>query len=186
MPSRRDAVLKAAVELFANRGFEATSINDIERAAGLSVGSGGTYRHFRSKEAMLETAIEELLEEVRTRLDPEPPSLEVGFQDSIDFIRDHHQLFRILTRDLDRFPELRARVVDELLGHSFRLAADRTATFAPHLDVEAVAAMLGSATVGYALLEILADWSPLDIDDERFVAMLSAVYLQLLTSEGSP
>lgn len=183
MPSRRDQILSAAVELFAGQGFASTSINDIERAAGLSVGSGGTYRHFASKEAMLETAIDELLEELHDRLDPDPPSLEVGFQDSIDFIRANHQLFRILTRDLDSFPHLRDRVVRQFLGHSFRLAADRTATFAPHLDTEAVAAMLGSATIGYALLEILADWRPLGVDDDRFINILSTVYLHLLTSE---
>ena len=183
MPSRRDAILEAAVSLFADQGFAATSINDIEQAAGLSVGSGGTYRHFPSKEAILEAAIDELLTDFHHKLDPDPPSLEVGFQESIDFIRANQQLFRILTRDLDDYPHLRSRIVQEFLGHSFRLAADRTAAFAPHLDTEAVAAMLGSATIGYGLLEILADWRPLDIDDERFVRMLSAVYLQLLTSE---
>lgn len=176
-------MLAAAVQLFAEKGFAATSINDIERAAGLSIGSGGTYRHFSSKEAMLETAIENLLEDLHDRLDPEPPSLEVGFQESIDFIRDNRQLFRILSRDLEVFPDLRARVVEEFLAHSFQLAADRTAAFAPHLDTEAVAAMLGSATVGYALLELLVDWRPLAIDDDRFIAILSSVYLHLLTSE---
>ena len=183
MPSARDTVLEAAVDLFAERGFAATSINDIERAAGLSVGSGGTYRHFSSKVAMLEAAIDGLLTDLHDRLDPEPASLEEGFRYSIEFVRHNRRLFRILTRDLDGFPEQRRRVVDAFLTHSFQLAANRTAAIAPHLDVDAVAAVVGSATVGYTLLEILAEWRPLGIDDDRFIAVLSDVYLQLLTSE---
>lgn len=169
--------------LFAERGFADTSINDIERAAGLSVGSGGTYRHFKSKEAMLEAAIVGLLDDLHQQLDPTPPSLEVGFQDSIDFLRSKRQLLRILVRDLDAFPSLRRRVAEELHGHAFRLAADRTAALAPHLDAEAVAAMLGSAAVGFVVLEVLADWRPLEVDDDRLVRVLSDVYLHLLTSD---
>ncbi len=183
MSPRRDTVLKAAVALFAEQGFAATSINDIERAAGLSVGSGGTYRHFKSKEAMLEAAIDNLVTDLHDRLDPEPSSLEVGFRDSISFLRDNQPLLRILMRDLDAFPSLRHKVVEELHGHAFRMASERTAVFAPHLDTEAVAAMLGSATVGFVMLETLADWRPLGVDDDRLIEVLTAVYLNLLTSE---
>ena len=46
-PSTRDAILEAAADLFATRGFEYATLNDIAAAAGLSGGS--VYNHFRGK-----------------------------------------------------------------------------------------------------------------------------------------
>jgi AcrR family transcriptional regulator len=48
--SRRDAILGAALECFTERGYAATSIEDIRRRAGTSVGS--VYHHFAGKEAI--------------------------------------------------------------------------------------------------------------------------------------
>lgn len=48
--SRRDAILGAALECFTERGYAATSIEDIRRRAGTSVGS--VYHHFGGKEAI--------------------------------------------------------------------------------------------------------------------------------------
>ncbi len=185
MSKARAEVLKAAIAVFAEKGFAASSLNDIERAAGLAVGSGGTYRHFKSKHAILAAAVEDLLSELHARLDPQPTSIEEGFRNSIDFIRENRLLLRILMRDLQAFPDLRRSVIDELLEHQFRMAADRTSAIAPHLDVEAVAAVVGSAAVGLTLLEALADWKPLGVSDERFIDVLSSVYLHLLTSEAT-
>lgn len=46
----RDAVLTAAVRVFARHGFAAATIRDIALEAGMSVGS--VYRHYASKEAL--------------------------------------------------------------------------------------------------------------------------------------
>src|SRR5688500_14716366 len=48
---RREDVLAAALELFAERGFHGTAIPDIAAKAGLAAGS--IYRHFASKEALV-------------------------------------------------------------------------------------------------------------------------------------
>jgi AcrR family transcriptional regulator len=47
---RREAILNAALECFTERGYAATSIEDIRRRAGTSVGS--VYHHFAGKEAI--------------------------------------------------------------------------------------------------------------------------------------
>ncbi len=47
---RRERLLSSTLELFAQRGYAATTVADIESAAGLSPGSGAMYRHFSSKE----------------------------------------------------------------------------------------------------------------------------------------
>jgi AcrR family transcriptional regulator len=47
---RREAILNAALECFTERGYAATSIDDIRRRADTSVGS--VYHHFAGKEAI--------------------------------------------------------------------------------------------------------------------------------------
>jgi AcrR family transcriptional regulator len=56
-PSRRAEIFAAALRLFRERGFHATSINDI----GASAGVAGTaiYSHFATKQEVLEEAIRE-------------------------------------------------------------------------------------------------------------------------------
>ncbi len=49
----RQRILDAATAFFAEKGYVATSITDIEAAVGLTPGSGGLYRHFASKDSLL-------------------------------------------------------------------------------------------------------------------------------------
>jgi AcrR family transcriptional regulator len=50
--SRRDEILAIATELFAAKGYHATSVRDITRAVGMS--KAGLYSSFSSKESILE------------------------------------------------------------------------------------------------------------------------------------
>lgn len=56
----RDLILATALHLFAERGYFATSVHDIRRAAGLSTGS--IYHHFDSKEAIARALYADLLD----------------------------------------------------------------------------------------------------------------------------
>ncbi|MFD6063681.1 TetR/AcrR family transcriptional regulator [Rhodococcus wratislaviensis] len=51
----RERILEKAVELFAQRGFEACSVRDL--AAGVGIKAPGIYSHFRSKEEILSEAV---------------------------------------------------------------------------------------------------------------------------------
>ncbi|WP_043457723.1 TetR/AcrR family transcriptional regulator [Gordonia polyisoprenivorans] len=57
----RQRIITAALRLFGERGYAATTVAQIEGAAGLSAGSGSLYRHFRSKDQLLSVAVEERL-----------------------------------------------------------------------------------------------------------------------------
>ena len=54
----RDRLIDEAMRLFGERGYRGTSVAQIEKAAGLTPGSGGLYHHFRSKEQLLEAGID--------------------------------------------------------------------------------------------------------------------------------
>ncbi|WP_235875229.1 TetR/AcrR family transcriptional regulator [Saccharopolyspora aridisoli] len=60
---RRAELLAIAGELFATRGFLATTVRDIADAAGIL--SGSLYHHFDSKEAMVDEILREFLDDQR-------------------------------------------------------------------------------------------------------------------------
>ncbi len=53
----REQILKAALTLFSQRGFRATSVRDIAAQAGVSTGS--VYHHFADKEAIYRTLLDQ-------------------------------------------------------------------------------------------------------------------------------
>jgi len=66
---KRDAILRAAVELFERNGYEATAIGDITKRAGTSV--GGFYQYFISKRQLLLVLMNELLQKLE-QIDMQP------------------------------------------------------------------------------------------------------------------
>src|SRR6059058_4571764 len=72
---RRSAIEQAATRLFAERGYAATTVDDIVEAAGVT--KPILYRHFESKQelciALLERYRDELVAAPLSRFDPEAP-----------------------------------------------------------------------------------------------------------------
>lgn len=67
--STRERLVTEAMRLFSTHGYEATSISQIEAAAGLTAGSGALYHHFKSKEALLDAGINRQLDRRRAMTD---------------------------------------------------------------------------------------------------------------------
>jgi AcrR family transcriptional regulator len=65
----RDRLVTEAMRLFSVKGFEATSVSQIEAAAGLAAGSGALYHHFKSKEALLSAGVDRQLDRRRAMHD---------------------------------------------------------------------------------------------------------------------
>src|ERR1700691_1707860 len=63
--STRERLVSEAMRLFSAKGLEATSVYQIEAAAGLAAGSGALYRHFKSKDALLDAGIDRQLDRRR-------------------------------------------------------------------------------------------------------------------------
>ncbi len=53
----RRRLVEAATRLFSAKGYDATSVAELEGAVGLRAGCGGLYRHFESKEKLLEEVV---------------------------------------------------------------------------------------------------------------------------------
>jgi AcrR family transcriptional regulator len=59
--ARRQAILEAAIGVFAQQGFDAATTDDFARAAGLS--KGGLYWHFKSKDDILAAILIQLFDQ---------------------------------------------------------------------------------------------------------------------------
>lgn len=116
---RRRQLFTVALELFAERGFHATSMNQIAEAAGVT--KPVLYQHVTSKRALylelLDHVGSDLLETI-TKATAEATSpreqVEMGFIAYFRFVRDDHDAFRLLfgggTRRDPEFAEAVERV----------------------------------------------------------------------------
>src|SRR5437763_646546 len=72
----RARILAAARKLFAQRGYEATTMQEVVREAGTSIGNA--YFYFENKEALVKALVEEGLRSTWTWMDPIIKSVEPG------------------------------------------------------------------------------------------------------------
>src|SRR6187401_2452485 len=83
---RRDAIVAAALEEFATRGFAATRLDDVAKRAG--VAKGTIYLHFKDKEALFEELIRTAIVPLVNRLAAGPPPVGGSVRDMIEgFVR---------------------------------------------------------------------------------------------------
>jgi AcrR family transcriptional regulator len=101
---RRTRILEAASQVFADRGYEGASIEEIADAAGIT--RPVIYDHFDSKRdlhiSLLELHMEELLEFMGDRVaSEESPAgrMEAGMRAFFEFVETHPYAWRILFRD---------------------------------------------------------------------------------------
>ena len=59
------SLLTAGLTLFAGQGFRRTTVGEIEAAAGFTARGGTLYKHFPSKQALLDTAVARHVDRVR-------------------------------------------------------------------------------------------------------------------------
>lgn len=67
--STKERLVTEAMRLFGEQGYKATSITQIEKAAGLVPGCGALYNHFKTKEAVLAAGIDRQLDRRRAMHD---------------------------------------------------------------------------------------------------------------------
>jgi AcrR family transcriptional regulator len=190
-------ILREAMRLFAERGYERTSIADIQAAAGLAPGSGALYKHFPSKEAVLAAGMDEFVagaerarELIRTVPGPAEKALEVLGHAAMRMLQDDRDVLRILYRELDAFPALRDQVRERRMQGTYATLADwlrdRAARGELHVeDPEATAAVLLGGITSFKVFQALLGEAPARLDDDRFVRAWVRVMLRGLGVEDA-
>jgi AcrR family transcriptional regulator len=119
-PSRREQILQAAAQLFAERGSRAVGVDDVGAAVGVT--GPAIYRHFASKDAMLAEMLvrisERLLaggsERVGQAGDAAETQLRALISFHVDFALDNPALITVQDRDLGSLGDAEAAQVRRL------------------------------------------------------------------------
>src|SRR5688500_5162623 len=119
-PSRRDEILRAAAQLFAERGSRAVGVDDVGAAVGVT--GPAIYRHFASKDAMLaemlvrisETLLAGGTERVADVGDDPGAQLRALIAFHVDFALDNPALITVQDRDLGSLADTDAAQVRRL------------------------------------------------------------------------
>jgi len=157
---KRDALLRAAVELFGRNGYEATAIGGIAKHAGTA--SGGFYQYFRSKRQLLLVLMNEFLQRLeQIDMQPRAANLKSGIE---------NVLRAGLATDLSYAGAYRAWR-EAILSHR-QLAA---------LDKKIREWTTGRLRVVFGLLQQLPE-ARRDVDVNLFAAVMDRLFWDLLGS----
>jgi AcrR family transcriptional regulator len=189
----RERILSAALELFASQGFEATSTAQVEEAAGLSPRSGALYKHFRSKEELLEVALAQRMQEITTlpeRLDLGPltdlrSELTLIARWGLAELARERELALIVMKEGNRLPAFRDAFLEAIVRPGHALATEVLRRYSASHDVEfddieALGEVLCAALVGFALQGFMFGRDFVDISDERYAAAHVEVAMALV------
>lgn len=183
--------MAVAMDLFGRQGYHATTIAQIEAAAGLSAGAGGLYRHFKSKRALLEEGLDRQAEAGRPLLaflgDGGLPAgrrerfLAVA-RAGLARLEQERDVNRLLLRDLAAFPELLEKVRERELRRVHLAVTTFIERELPDTeDPEALAAVVMAAVSHYWIMgDVFGGRHPHEVDTERFLRAL----VKLVVPEG--
>ncbi len=195
----RQRLLDAGITLFAEKGFAATTVGEIEAAVGLQPRRGALYKHYPSKEALLEEAVRRHIDSVAIGatqvgdleitsvvaadlelLRPLLRALGRWFLDELDRQRD---LIRLLEHESQRFAHLTEEVRRDIIDAGNRAASRLLASAAPEVDdPEAAAVLLLASLAGVRRTAWTLGSPPLAVDDERVLDRWTDMVLALISA----
>jgi AcrR family transcriptional regulator len=156
----RERLLDAALDLFAEVGYEGASISELERRVGLAAGTGSFYRHFGSKEELLRAAVDREVEQVMAAI---PTDREEGLAGALRDIRRFDRLLRLALTEGDRVPQVR-----EALATALKAPGDQV-----HWDEAPETVVALAALGGYHVLSLVQGRPFQDAPEDEFLAALA-------------
>jgi AcrR family transcriptional regulator len=178
-----DRIVDEGLALFAENGFQGTTVGEIERRAGLTPRAGALYKHFPSKEAVLEAAFERHvaeLEAISSAIEMMPlgdlrAELTLLARYGLQMMSRERALRRIVITEGDRFPDLKRRfkagVVDRAYREATTFVRQKMETGElPEGDAEALAVAMVGSLLAYELEIDVFGRPPAGVDEDRLVA----------------
>jgi AcrR family transcriptional regulator len=173
----RDRLLEASLRIFAQQGYAGTRVSEIERAVGLTPGSGAIYRHFESKEALLLAAVRsyhdrtrDLCEQIRSR-GPAPDA-------RTELTRIIEELYVFLGRERPMvevagaadLPAAVRRAIGDTWDETYRLVADSFIRYGFDPDVAQVIGVASFGSLAHYMVQAMSMGAmPNGVSVDRFV-----------------
>ena len=176
----REAVLRTAIELFNERGYDATSVNDLATALGVT--KSAVYHHFPSKDSLLAAALDEALEGLSAAVDEAAAAtrsssaydrLSASVAGAVRILVEHLPAVTLLLRvrgnsAVEQDALARRRRIDARLAEVVRDAASDGALRAD-LDPDLV------SRLAFGMVNSLVDWARPDRDADALAAAVTGV-----------
>ncbi len=180
-----ERIVDAGLRLFAERGYQGTTVGEIEQAAGLTPRAGALYKHFPSKEAVLEAAFERHISELEglhSAIELMPlgdlrAELTLLIRWGLQMLERQSDLRRVVILEGDRFPKLKRRYREKIVDRAYEEVIAFVANAIkeqelPEVDAEAVSVVVVGALLGYRIEQDVFGRVPAGVDQDRFVAAL--------------
>jgi AcrR family transcriptional regulator len=179
--SRKEAILDVATVLFAERGYDGASMNDVAGRAGMRKAS--LFYHFASKDALYEAVLGRLLARVAAALE-EVYAGEGSFIERLDAAAEvttgvfgsHPFAARLLVREaMDWGPAMRGGLLEKILGvleatAEFVRAGQGAGVFVDGDPKQLVLTALGTQVLVFALSQLVERFAGTQPFDSGFVA----------------
>jgi AcrR family transcriptional regulator len=180
--STPERLLDAALSLFAERGFAATTVGDVEEAAGFTRRGGAVYKHFRSKEELFDAVINRHAETIEAAGDLSDllplgdlrAELTLVARFLLAELTNHEQVHRVLERADASADASRELMLQRVIEPSYRRLGDllqRWVGDRPLEDSHATMMLLLGGLVNMRRNLWTFGRVPLDLDDERAIRL---------------
>jgi len=189
----REHLLRAAAEVFSERGFKDASVDEIATRAGYS--KGALYWHFESKDelffALMDASGDAPAHEMIELFQSAPPEQDMAPEGSrrfVELVREQRELLLLeheYWSQAVRDPELCARYADHrrklrsALGQALKVRFEHLGTPDLPIDPEEIAAVVMGLFAGLAQQRLI---DPTSVPDQLFGTTLVLIYRGLLAS----
>ncbi len=191
LTEKQKDIIAAATELFAEKGFAATSTSEIAKKAG--VAEGTIFRHYQTKKELLMSIVTPMMvrliaptvkKDMNEVLDQSFASFEEFIKAMIEnrrkFIEKNLPLFRIIIQEIPFHPELKEQFIEYIGKEVFERFSFIVAHFQEkgqivNMPVSTVIRLMISTIFGYIMARNIiapeADWDD-EVEIERTVQFL--------------
>jgi AcrR family transcriptional regulator len=178
---RRDEILDAATRLFAERGYDGTSMNDVAERVGMRKAS--LFYHFATKDALYEAVIDrvvasfqEPLEKIYASSGTFSERLDVLTATLVGALAARPHAARLLLREaMDWGPQMRGKMLDRILlvleaGAAWIRTGQAEGEFAEADPKQMVLSAIGMHFVPFAIGQVVERYLGIDPFGPEFVA----------------
>jgi AcrR family transcriptional regulator len=177
---RKEEILDVATRLFAERGYEGTSMNDVAERVGMRKAS--LFYHFATKDSLYEAVLDRLVANVQAALE-EIYASSGTYAERVDAVTDtmvrvlgsQPYAARLLMREvMDWGPVIRGKLLDRILlaleaGAAWMRAGQEAGAFVDGDAKQYVLSALGQHFLPFAIGQLVERYTGMEPFDARFI-----------------
>ncbi|MGH7298765.1 MAG: TetR/AcrR family transcriptional regulator [Polyangiaceae bacterium] len=177
---RKEEILDVATQLFAERGYEGASMNDVAERVGMRKAS--LFYHFATKDALYEAVLDRLVASLQNALEAIyassgtfPDRLDAVTELLVDTLASHPYAARLLLREaMDWGPVIRGKLLERILmvleaGAAWVRAGQEQGTFVDGDPKQIVLSAIGLHFLPFAVGQLVEKYTGTEPFDAAFV-----------------